>query len=175
MSKQRIEQLFDLSGKSVVVTGGAVGIGKGIASWLAEAGARVMLTDIDMEAADRTVEEIRAEGGTAEAIRADAGSPADARKVVAAVQDAFGGLDVLVNNADIYPMSPFLSTTEELWDRVMNIMCSSTTEKAPRYEKPPSRTTGSGTATWWSPAVSGPAISWRSPVSVSFETVSRCG
>jgi 2-deoxy-D-gluconate 3-dehydrogenase len=121
MSKPRIERLFDLSGKSAVVTGGAVGIGKGIASWLAEAGARVMLTDIDLEAANRTVEEIRAEGGAVEAIRADAGSPADAKKVVAATLDAFGGLDILVNNAGVYPMSPFLSTTEELWDRVMNI------------------------------------------------------
>jgi 2-deoxy-D-gluconate 3-dehydrogenase len=121
MSKQRIERLFDLSGKSVVVTGGAVGIGKGIASWLADAGASVMLTDIDMEAANRAVEEIRAEGGNVEAILADAGSPADAKKVVAAAIGAFGGLDVLVNNAGIYPMSPFFSTTEELWDRVMDI------------------------------------------------------
>ena len=121
MSKRKAEALFDLSGKSAIVTGGALGIGKAIASWLADAGGRVMLTDIDMEAADRTVEEIRAEGGTAQAIRADAGSPADAKKVVGAALDAFGGLDLLVNNAGIYPVSPFLSTTEELWDRVMNV------------------------------------------------------
>jgi 2-deoxy-D-gluconate 3-dehydrogenase len=121
MSKGKVERLFDLSGKNAIVTGGAVGIGKGIASWLADAGASVMLTDIDMDAANRAVEEIRAEGGTVEAIRADAGNPADAKKVVAATVDAFGGLDVLVNNAGVYPMSPFLSTTEELWDKVMNI------------------------------------------------------
>ncbi len=121
MSKQKIEQLFDLSGKSVIVTGGAIGIGKGIVSWLADAGASVMLTDIDMDAANQAVAEIRAEGGKVEAIQADAASPADAKKVVKATLDAFGSLDILVNNAGIYPASPFLSTTEELWDKVMNI------------------------------------------------------
>lgn len=121
MSKRKAERLFDLSGKNAIVTGGAVGIGKGIVSWLADAGASVMLTDINMDAANQVVEEIRAEGGTVEAIQADAGNPADAKKVVGATLDAFGGLDVLVNNAGIYPVSPFLSTTEELWDQVMNI------------------------------------------------------
>ena len=120
MSKQRIEQLFDLSGKSAIVTGGAMGIGKSIVSWLADAGASVMLTDINMDAANQTVSEIRAEGGKVEVMEADARSVADAKKVVKATLDAFGSVDILVNNAGIYPPSPFLSTTEELWDNVMD-------------------------------------------------------
>jgi 2-deoxy-D-gluconate 3-dehydrogenase len=121
MSKQRIEQLFDLSGKSAIVTGGAIGIGKGIVSWLADAGASVMITDINLDAANQAVDEIRAEGGKVEAIQADAGSAADAKTVVKATLDAFGGLDMLVNNAGVYPASPFLLTTEEIWDNVINV------------------------------------------------------
>jgi len=120
MSKQKIEQLFDLSGKSAIVTGGAMGIGKSIVSWLADAGASVMLTDINMHAANQTASEVRAEGGKVEAIEADAGSAANAKKVIEATLDVFGSLDILVNNAAIYPPSPFLSTTEELWDKVMD-------------------------------------------------------
>ncbi|MBW1900843.1 MAG: SDR family oxidoreductase [Deltaproteobacteria bacterium] len=121
MSKQKVEQLFDLSGKSIIVTGGAIGIGKAIVSWLTDAGASVMLTDINMDAANQTAEEIRAEGGKVEAIQADAGNTADAKKVVKAALDAFGNIDILVNNAGIYPASPFLSTTEALWDKVMDV------------------------------------------------------
>ncbi len=121
MSKQKVEQLFDLSGKSIIVTGGAIGIGKAIVSWLTDAGASVMLTDINMDAANQTAEEIRAEGGKVEAIQADAGNTVDAKKVVKAALDAFGNIDILVNNAGIYPASPFLSTTEALWDKVMDV------------------------------------------------------
>jgi len=121
MPGRKIEQLFDLSNKSAIVTGGAEGIGKGIVSWLADAGASVMLTDINMDAANQTVEEISALGGKVAAVQADAGSPADAKKVVKATLDAFGRLDILVNNAGIYPASPFLNTSEELWDKVIKI------------------------------------------------------
>ena len=70
MSLPSIEQLLDLSGKRAIVTGGAQGIGQAIAFRLAEAGASVMIADIDLEAANETVERIRSEGGTAEAISA---------------------------------------------------------------------------------------------------------
>src|SRR6266700_2491696 len=57
-----IVQLFDLTGKAAIVTGGAMGIGQGIALRLAEAGAAVMITDINLEAADNTVNQIRSKG-----------------------------------------------------------------------------------------------------------------
>ena len=78
MGTQNIAQLFDLSGKAAIVTGGAMGIGQAIALRLIEAGASVMISDIDAEAAGKTVNEIKAKGGEAEAIRADAGSAEDA-------------------------------------------------------------------------------------------------
>ncbi len=121
MVSQAISELFDLTGKSAVVTGGAMGIGKGVVSRLTEAGSSVMLTDIDMDAANQTAEEIRAAGGKVEVIHADAASVTDAKKVAKATVDAFGSLDILVNNAGIFFASPFLSMTEESWDNLVNI------------------------------------------------------
>jgi len=121
MSRRTIEQLLDLSGKSAIVTGGAQGIGQAIAFRLAEAGARVTIADIDMAAANQTVEHIRAENGSAQAILADARSARDAQNAVRGAVAAFGGLDILVNNAGVFPLVPVLSVTEDLWDKVIDI------------------------------------------------------
>jgi 2-deoxy-D-gluconate 3-dehydrogenase len=118
---ESIAHLFDLTGKTAIVTGGAMGIGQGIAFRLAEAGAAVMIADINLAAAQDTVYQIRASGGKAEAIKADAASVADASQVVTETMKAFGRLDILVNNAGIFPMAPALEVTEALWDKVLNI------------------------------------------------------
>jgi NAD(P)-dependent dehydrogenase (short-subunit alcohol dehydrogenase family) len=98
-----------------------MGIGQAVSFRLAEAGAGVMIADIDAEAASQTIMQIKASGGKARAIRADASSTADAKAVVQATLEAFGCLDILVNNAGIYPISPALETSEEMWDKVLNI------------------------------------------------------
>ena len=116
-----IAQLFDLSQKTAVVTGGAMGIGQAITFRLTEAGAAVMIADINQDAAKKTVEQIRSRGGKAEAIPADARSAADAAKVAKAARDAFGSLDILVNNAGVYPVMPFMETREEMLDRTIDI------------------------------------------------------
>jgi len=121
MSTKTVGELFDLSGKVAVVTGGAMGIGQAIAFRLAEAGASITIADINLEAANQTVSEIRARGGKALSCRADARSASDAKKVAQETAKVFGSLDILVNNAGIYPMSPFMNTTEELWDRVLDL------------------------------------------------------
>jgi len=116
-----IQQQFDLDGKVAVVTGGAMGIGKGIAKILAGAGANVMVADVNMEGANETVEEIRATGGKAAAVRADITVVANAPKLVEATVKKFGGLDILVNNAGIMQIMPFLDVTEALYDRTLDI------------------------------------------------------
>ncbi len=121
MTAQNIAQIFDLTGKVAIVTGGAMGIGKAIALRIAEAGATIMITDISQEASSKVVDQIRAKGGKAEAIYADAGSANDAHKAVQATVEAFGKLDILVNNAGIFPFSPALQTSEQLWDKVLGI------------------------------------------------------
>ena len=121
MTNQTIAQLFDLTGKGAIVTGGGMGIGKAIAFRLAEAGASVMIADINIEAANKTVEKITASGGTAETIQADASKKDDAEKVTEAVVKAFGSLDILVNNAGMFPVSSVLEISEDMWNKVLNI------------------------------------------------------
>ncbi len=121
VAKKTIAQIFDLTGKGAIVTGGGMGIGRAIVMRLVEAGAAVMIVDIDMDAAGKVVQRVKEKGGKAEAIKADIRSLADAKKVAEATVQAFGSLDILVNNAGIYPISKALDTTEELWDRVLDI------------------------------------------------------
>ena len=120
MATQSIAQLFDLTGKSAIVTGGAMGIGQAIAFRLAEAGAKVMIADIDQKAANQTLNHINTSGGKAKVIRADITREADAKSIIQATIEAFGRLDILVNNAGIYPASPVMQITEDMWDKVLN-------------------------------------------------------
>ena len=121
MSQLGVNELLNLDGKVAIVTGGGTGIGQGICLRLAEAGAKLMITDVDMESANQTVEQIAGSGGLAQAMRADASSVTDATKVVEATVEVFGHLDILVNNAGVYPLSPTLDMTEEAWNKVLNL------------------------------------------------------
>lgn len=116
---QTIAELYDLSGKGALVTGGGTGIGQAISMRLAEAGAAVMIADINPESANQTVDLIKTNGGKAQAIQADACKAEDAVKTSRATEEAFGSLDIIVNNAGIYPMSPLFETTEDLLDKVL--------------------------------------------------------
>jgi NAD(P)-dependent dehydrogenase (short-subunit alcohol dehydrogenase family) len=120
MATKTIAQLFDLTRKGAVVTGGAMGIGQAIAFRLAEVGAGVVIADIDLEAATQTVEQIKASGGKAQAIQADARSAADARRVFQTTIKTYSSLDILVNNAGVYPVSPILDVSEETWDKTLD-------------------------------------------------------
>jgi 2-deoxy-D-gluconate 3-dehydrogenase len=114
-----IAQLFDLRGNVAIVTGGALGIGQAIAERLAEASASVLIADINLEAAQRAVDVIVRRGGTARAMRSDAGSVADASAVAEAAVSAWGRLDILINNAGIFPFAPALDLTLEQWEHVL--------------------------------------------------------
>jgi 2-deoxy-D-gluconate 3-dehydrogenase len=109
---------FDLAGKRVAVTGGAVGIGLGIGRCMVEAGALVLLADLDGEAAERAAASLEGRG-KAIGMRADV--VAEAEAIVERVVAEFGGLDVLVNNAGIYPMQPFMEMPDEVVDRVLDV------------------------------------------------------
>ena len=121
VGRQTIAELFDLKGRGAVVTGGAMGIGQAIAFRLAEAGASVMITDIVMETANQTVEQIKATGGKARAIQADVSSAADARKIAQTAVEVLGSLDILINNAGVYPWLPVMEITEEMWDKTHDV------------------------------------------------------
>jgi len=122
MTRPILTELFDLSGKSAIVTGGAQGIGKAIAVRLAQAGASVLITDINADGARQAAEEIKAAGGKAESLRADVSSVADAEKTAQAAVDAFGHIDILVNNAGVVnTFRPVLDVDEAEWNRIINI------------------------------------------------------
>ncbi|MGH2533133.1 MAG: SDR family NAD(P)-dependent oxidoreductase [Thermomicrobiales bacterium] len=104
-------------GKVAIVTGGARGIGRGIALELAGEGAAVVVNHVRAEeSALDLVEEITSGGGAAFAVRADVGRRQDAEALVAAAVERFGRLHVLVNNAGICPFRSFWEMTDEVWE-----------------------------------------------------------
>lgn len=118
---QSIKELFDLTGKTAVVTGAGMGIGKAIAARLAEAGASIIVADINQEAASATAGEFNAAGYKASAVVSDASKVSDAEKTIQEAISQFGGIDILVNNAGIYPFSPAMDLTEGMWDKTIDI------------------------------------------------------
>jgi 2-deoxy-D-gluconate 3-dehydrogenase len=110
--------MFSLEGKTAVVTGGALGIGSGIAAALQEAGANVLIVDVDGAAAAETANAINQRGGVGEVRVAvvDLRDPEAGEFVTDAVQTEFGGVDVLVNNAGVYPVADFDHLTVDVFD-----------------------------------------------------------
>lgn len=110
-----------LSGKVAIITGAAQGIGRAIATRLAEEGARVAIADINDAGAAKTAEEIRAAGGQAIAVKLDVTSLEQAVAAVERVERELGPIDILVNNAGWDKVEPFVENTPEMWDRVIAI------------------------------------------------------
>ena len=113
--------MFELQDKTAMVTGGAQGIGKAIASSLAMQGAKVAIADRDEALARETADLIGQNGGQAMAVAADVTDIEAVEKAVAAVKSRFGPVDILVNNAGWDRMIPFVQTTPDFWDKVIAI------------------------------------------------------
>jgi 2-hydroxycyclohexanecarboxyl-CoA dehydrogenase len=112
----------ELKGKTSIVTGGARGIGRAIATALAVAGANVVIADAREADAQATAAEIRKElGSRVLSIGADVMELDDMKRVADATLRDFGAIDILVNNAGWDRLTPFLKTTPDLWDRVIGI------------------------------------------------------
>ena len=118
MDTTRVTPPFTLTGKTALVTGGGSGIGRGIAELFADVGARVIVVDLDEAGASATVASIRRAGGEAEALVADVSQETAVAALFERAAGLFGKLDVLVNNAAIFPKKPFLEVDAAFWDRL---------------------------------------------------------
>ena len=113
--------MFDLSGKVAIVTGARRGIGRGIALALAEAGADVVVSDINLEDCQKVVGEIEVLDRKGLAVKCDVTQKLEVEEMVSKTVEEFGKVDILVNNAGIYAPKPFLELTEAEWDRTIDI------------------------------------------------------
>ena len=116
-----LQETINLSGKAVIVTGGAKGIGQGIVYRLAEAGAKVLIADLDEVTAQRSAQELTSKSWTATAIKADVSSEEDVKRMIASCLQQFGSVDILVNNAGIYPPEPVAQMTADDFEKVMHV------------------------------------------------------
>jgi 3-oxoacyl-[acyl-carrier protein] reductase len=111
-----------LDGKVAIVTGASRGIGRAVAERFAAEGARVTVNYVaGSSSAEEVVAGITARGGDAIAVRADVSRAGDARGLVAATMERFGRIDILVNNAGIMVAKGILETSEDDWDRTIDV------------------------------------------------------
>jgi len=111
----------ELSGKVALVTGAAQGIGKAIALLLGKNGADVVVSDINLEKAQETANEIQGMGRRSFAIKVNVTDLKDVERMVGAIVEQFGRIDILVNNAGITRDRLILRMTEEDWDAVLDV------------------------------------------------------
>lgn len=118
----RTHNPYDLTGKVAVVTGASRGIGEAIATALAALGARVVLASRKMETLEATAKLIRDNGGDALAVACHTGREADVRNLLAQAREAYGGVDIAINNAATSPhFGPILTAEESHWDKTFEV------------------------------------------------------
>ena len=110
-----------LAGKVAVITGAGRGIGRAFALALAGEGCRVAAADVDLEGAEATVSQIEASGGTGAALHVDVTQRASVARLMLSVVDRWTGIDILVNDAGVFPRATVLDMDEAMWDRVIDV------------------------------------------------------
>lgn len=115
------DELLNLSQKSAIVTGGAKGIGYGIALRLAQAGASVLIADNDEQGALNAAKELTEQGFKATALMIDVAVEDDIVRMIDTCEKEFGSVDILVNNAGIFPPVPVSQMSDEQFEKVMRV------------------------------------------------------
>lgn len=116
-----INKLVSLDGKCAIVTGGATGIGLAISYRLAEAGAKILLADINSEGGEKAAEELLGSGYDVTFTPCDVVQEKEIKDMVKIAVEKMGGIDILVNNAGIYPRIPLLQMTGEDFAKVISV------------------------------------------------------
>lgn len=116
-----IAELLNLSGQTAIVTGGSRGIGFGIASRLAEAGAEVVIASLNEDELAKAEKELTDKGWKAKSVHADVANEDDVEKMIKFAVESFGSLDILVNNAGIFPAVTLMDMTKEQFEKVITV------------------------------------------------------
>ena len=116
-----IDKLFDLTGKTALVTGGSRGLGLQIAEALGQAGAKILLTSRKAADLEEAAADLQAQGIDTRWVAADASDPAQVQRVVDEAMQRLGRIDILVNNAGATWGAPAEDHPLEAWDKVMNL------------------------------------------------------
>jgi len=120
-TKLPLQQLTDLKGKTAIVTGGAMGIGFGIAYRLAEAGASVIIADVNEEVGSKAAKELHDGGFKVAFVKTDVADEKQINDTIDFAVRTYGGIDILVNDAGIYPIIPVMQMTPADFDKVLSV------------------------------------------------------
>lgn len=118
---QTLNELFNLSGKTAIVTGRSRGIGFGIAVRLAEAGANVVIASLSDEELTKSNQELADKGWKTKGVKVDVSREEDVEKMVDFAVKSFGSIDILVNNAGIFPSIPISEMTKQDFEKVIGV------------------------------------------------------
>ena len=121
-AQKRIQPLFQLDNKVAIVTGASKGIGEAMARGLAEFGAKVVISSRKRESVDAVAESFQNDGLEAIAIAANMGNVEDAQTLIDQTVDAYGGIDIIINNAAANPVfGPIQNTEERAFDKILDV------------------------------------------------------
>jgi NAD(P)-dependent dehydrogenase (short-subunit alcohol dehydrogenase family) len=121
-----VKDLFDLTGKTAIVTGGGRGLGEQIAIGFAEAGANVVVCSRKLESCQEVSQKLNKLGAESFALKCDITNPEDVRKVVEKTVERFGRIDILVNNSGATWGAPVEEMPLEAWQKVINVNVTGT-------------------------------------------------
>ena len=121
MNAEKLRTLFDMTGRVVIVTGGTRGIGRALAEGYAAAGAKVVVTSRKAAACEETAKHLRSQGGEALAVPCHVGDLEALRELVGRTVDAYGAIDVVVNNAANALAQPHGEYTPEAWAKSLDV------------------------------------------------------
>ena len=117
MKEKSIAELYDLRKKTAVVTGGAMGIGFGIVKRLAEAGANIVIADRAEDEGQKKTKQFK----NAIFVRTDVSSESEVKNLISQTVKKFGSLDIMVNNAGIFPNKPVMDMDLEFWENTIHV------------------------------------------------------
>ena len=121
MEPPSIAEAINLKGKTAIVTGGAMGIGFGIAFRLAEAGANVLIADTNETVGKQAAEQLKAKNWEVTFLKTNVAAEEDVKQAVGFAVKTYGGLHILVNNAGIYPIKPVMQMSPEEFEKILAV------------------------------------------------------